>query len=417
MSNKGPKENQADIRIDPEDVAAINDAVAKIAELKESPEFKEFIEILEKWQALKEKAMDIYGLSEDELDGILSDKPALQIMDEISLAEFVEQSTTNEERLLAGGLLDLILRKSRQEGRPAAEVIQDIRDALESGEPPRATIKKTDAVDYPLDKINANVWNLLEEDTGGQLTFSAEKRGSKHQLDIIYSIDFDALENTGIAISKRLLPFDKRVYIVVAALWRAGNEIITLTQIHYAMGNKGSRPSDNQLQRIRSSVIKMLSARITLDNTSEAETYSRYGRFVYNGMLLPVEFVDYYNIQGSLTDSAIHIFREPPLISFSRQRKQITPIEIKLLQSPLSKTDIHLAIDDYLIERIARIKHNNDHGKGKLLYKTIYDHVNAGDRKQRQRLPGTVERYLSHYQACGFISGYKTEKDGVTIFY
>lgn len=300
--------------------------------------------------------------------------------------------------------------------KQAADIIAEIRDALERGETPKITIKRPDAVEYPIDKINANVWNLLKENTGGQITFAVEKKGSKTALDIYYSIDFGDLEETGISITKKLSSFDKRVYVATAALFNASNDIITLTQIHYAMGNN-KRPADDQLKKIRNSVTKMLTARITVDNTSEAAVYTKYGRFKYNGVLLPVEFVEQYNIQGSLTEAAIHIFREPPLIAFSKQRKQITTVPLKVLQSPLNKTEAHLAIDDYLIERIKRLQHGKEHGQSKLLYKTIAERVNQTKPKQRQRLPGTVKRYLDHYKECGMITRYTEAADGVTIYY
>ena len=365
------------------------------------------------WEKVRDQAIEKYGVTKDEIDVLLAEEPELA---EISWGDFMRQSMTDEEDLLIGGLLDSILERSRKENRPVKEIVQDIREALEQGKTPRITIKRPDSVEYPIDKINSNVWNLLQEDTAGQLTFAAEKKGSKTQLDILYSIDFALLETTGIKITKQLQPFDKRVYIAAAALFNAGNAIITLTQIHYAMGNT-KRPANNQLQKIRNSVLKMISARITVDNTSEAEKYKAYGKFVYNGVLLPVEFVEQYNVQGSLTEAAIHIFREPPLIAFSKQRGQITTVPVKLLQSPLSKTDTHLAIDDYLIERIARIKHKKDHGQGKLLYKTICDNANITTTKQRQRLPETVQRYLEHYKECNLITRYTQSADSVTVYF
>ena len=95
-------------------------------------------------------------------------------------------------------------------------------------------------------------------------------------------------------------------------------------------------------------------------------------KFQYTGTLLPSE--DYSAvINGNLTDKAINFLREPPLITFSKERGQFTTFCIEILQSPLSKTDINLKIEDYLLERIARIKHGT--GQPKILYKTIADNI------------------------------------------
>lgn len=276
---------------------------------------------------------------------------------------------------------------------------------------PAVNPKRAGAVEYPLDKINAQIWNLLEKDTGGQLALKAEKTGSKKPLNIYYAIDFDEL-GEGITITKRLTPYDKRTYIAVSALFNAGNSLVTLTQVYYAMGYTG-RPGKGDLDRINASITKMTGARIYVNNEQEADAY-RYDKFVYDGSLLPLERASVV-ARGALTDAAIHIFREPPVISFAKQRRQVTTIDVKLLQSPISKTEGNLLIDDYLIERISRAKKGRQ--PRRILYKTLYEKARAVTAKQRQRIPEKVRRYLDHYQQCGMISHYTMEKDGVTVYF
>ena len=43
-------------------------------------------------------------------------------------------------------------------------------------------------VAFPIDKVNANIWQLLEQDMGGQIAIAAERKKSKKQLNIFYSI-------------------------------------------------------------------------------------------------------------------------------------------------------------------------------------------------------------------------------------
>ena len=277
---------------------------------------------------------------------------------------------------------------------------------------PTAKIKRADIIEYPLDKVNSEMWRLLEKDTGGQIAFKAEKDGSKQELTIYYSIDFDDLQ--GVTITRKLEPFDKRVYIAVSALFNAGNNVITLTQIHYAMGNS-KRPNKTQLQKIYDSVRKMTGARVYVNNEDEAKVYTNYPVFKYEGSLLPLESLSAI-VNGQLTNAAIHIFREPPIVSFARQRNQLTTVKTSLLDSPISKTNGNLAIDDYLIERIARAK--NGKQPCKILYSTICKRANLTTPKQRQRVPETVKRYLDHYKKDGYIKGYNDkDPDGVTIIY
>lgn len=299
------------------------------------------------------------------------------------------------------------------------DLLKSLIDKASAAE--KATIKRADKIEYPLDKPNSKIWNLLEENTEGQITiaFNLAKRGSQDKITAFYSIDFDGLGND-IKITKRLLPFDKRVYVAVNALFNAGNNVITLSQIYYAMGYTG-KPGTKDLTKINDAVTKMTTARILFDNEQEAVKY-KYNHFKYDGSLLPLERGAVI-VNGQLTDAAIHIFREPPLITFAKQRGQITTLDVKLLQSPISKTDANLLIDDYLLERISRAK-NNKNKSCRILFKTLYENTDIPDkpktnteRQQKKRAPDKVKKYLEHYQKEGFISRFTMEKDGITVYW
>ena len=100
-------------------------------------------------------------------------------------------------------------------------------------------------------------------------------------------------------------------------------------------------------------------------------------------------------------------------MTFAKQRKQITTITVKVLQSPISKTDANLLIDDYLIERIGRAKRSGQ--SCKILYETLYEHAQITTKMQRTRAPEKIKTYLEHYKACGMIAGYKMLKDSIQL--
>lgn len=200
---------------------------------------------------------------------------------------------------------------------------------------------------------------------------------------------------------KQLTPFDKRCCIAVAALFNAGNEIISATQVCRMMGNTGN-PSKTALQKVNDSLTKMRAAHISIDNPK------------YEGALLPFERISAY-INGKLTKSAIHILQEPPVISFARQRNQITTVSRQLLASPVSKTDANLRIDDYLLERIGHMKSGKGKTPRKMLFTTIYKQCAITTATQKHRAPEKIRRYLDHYKKCGWIKGYAEDADGITI--
>lgn len=277
---------------------------------------------------------------------------------------------------------------------------------------------KIASVDYPLDKINANVWQALTQaDKNGQISmlpFAMEKRGSKVELTAYYSIDFAALEEeAGVTITKHLTKFDKRVYIAAGALFNNGFETFTIAQIYTAMGNTG-RPNSTTAKKINDSLTKMQAAHIYLDNSNESKVY-KYDKFVYDASLLPMERIT--AVMNGQEVTAIRLFREPPLITFARERKQITTISRKLLESPLSKTEANLTIEDYLLERISHIKSKRNKANNKMLYKTIYEECGITSRMERSRAPEKINRLLEFYKTNKFIKDFKTEADGITITY
>ncbi len=309
--------------------------------------------------------------------------------------------TDNEEQR---ELLNNLLAAARAARRAAAPVI---------------TINKrgVNETDYPLDKVNSNVWNMLTvADKDGQLTinFDMKKRGTKKNADLIFSINFDELKKE-LKITKKLTAFDKRCYIAAAALFVSGCEYMTIAQIYAAMGNIG-RPSAKDIKKINDSITKMNAAHIYLNNESEHAVYKKYDKFIYDASLLPMERVSAI-VNGQTAESAVHLFREPPLISFARSRGQITTVSQKLLQSPLNKTDANLQIDDYLIERISRMKSGKNKAANRILYNTIFDECNITTKMQRIRSKEKIITYLDYYKSCKFIKGYKTAADGITIIY
>lgn len=366
------------------------------------------------------------------LEEIAATAPALlDLMQEVSeLTPYLEAEIQKPE--YEGKTLDDLLSEAdpADTGEPADDSLfmqalaaaRAARDADAAKEEiPRAAITRAQSVEYPLDKPNSKIWNLLEKDTQGQVAFNMAKHGSRQTFLAYYAIDFDALSNDGrITLTKRLLPFDKLVYIAVSALFNAGNNVITLSQIYYTMGYTG-RPGLKDLTRINEAITKMTTARIFFDNEQEAEKY-KYPRFKYDGSLLPLERGTVI-VNGKLADAAIKIYREPPLITFAKQRQQITTIDAKLLRAPISKTDANLQIQDYLLERISKAKN----GKGRscrILFRTLYERTGIPDKpktnteKQRKkRAPEKIKKYLIYYQEQEFITRFTTEPDGITVFW
>ncbi len=270
-------------------------------------------------------------------------------------------------------------------------------------------------IDYPTDRINNGVWTKLdnaEKDSGEKIRFGINNTKKTDGAFILYGINFDELEKQGnITISRNLTPFDKRVYIAVSAIYNQTGNIMSAGQIYAAMGNDG-KPAASHIQKIQNSLTKMGAARIYMKSSEEVGEDMEAMNIVYKGPLLPFEQISVY-INGGLSDSAIHVFREPPLMSFAKERHQVTTISRRLLSGPLNQSESNLTLEDYLIGRIATMKRNSI--KRKLLYTEIYESCGIETKKQRERALDKITRLLTYYRTCGWIRGYRSEKNGIVI--
>lgn len=301
---------------------------------------------------------------------------------------------------------------------PQQEALSGIVDepGTSGAEIMRVFAKPAEYIPLPVDKINNTLWGLISRPKdNGQIGVDLEaltsKKGRKKEAIVYAGITFDGTD--GMKITRQIDPYDKRVYIAAGGLFNGGNSTFSASQIYREMGNEG-QPSSADIQRINASLDKMGTARLYVDSTEETKVNKGYKSFKYDAPLLPFERVSAY-IDNSLCDFAIHLFREPPLITFARERKQITQITRELLTSPISKTIANLTLEDYLLERIGRMKSDKSNANRKIAFDTVFEKCNITTKKQKQRAPKKIETYLTHYKKCGWIKGYQKDANGFLI--
>ena len=375
--------------------------------LSKNPAFSHYADELEKLSQLPEyKDADIF-------------RPGLDYEDE---AETIPADTLhNKALLLAMENARAAIAEAKQKAQEAQDT-QEKQDNEEKHPVIKAQRKDSPATIIPIDKINNTIWKMIERVTpNGQMMyeFVTGKPIKKGQRDInpfvTYSLDFDKIEKAApetAQIVKHLTPYDKRVMVAVAALYNAGNHYFTITDIWHKMGNaQEKRPNKNDFDKINNSLKKQSYAHLVLNNLGEQKVDYNYPKFHYEGELLQFEKVT-AEIDGQPIESAIHLFREPPLIAFARDRKQITTVNNAVLESPINKTEQNLQIDDYLIERIAAMNRDPKISR-KILYKSLFD--DCGINRNQSRAKETIERYLKHYKATEFIQDFQAQGDFIII--
>ena len=292
---------------------------------------------------------------------------------------------------------------------------------------------KADKLDMPTDKLNLFAWDLRE--TKGQIKFDLSRAGTDDTATALFSLSFD--DDPNIKLTKEIDHFDKRVMSACGTAFASGYPIISATGIYYAMGNTG-KPSQKHIDKINDTLTKLDMAKVFVDNTIEAGTYN-YPKFRKEDRLLHFKRVSRI-VNGKTTDAVIQILEEPVLMTFARQRKQISAIPIKVLQTPARRTNNYYQIEDYLLWRIAQQKNKvgklreqqakkytqnrqrdlKEAAKLTILLATFYERTGNAkkDATGKKRARKTAEECLTHYKSeaggC-WISDYKMQSDRITI--
>ncbi|MBQ5562225.1 MAG: hypothetical protein IIT39_02440 [Clostridia bacterium] len=282
---------------------------------------------------------------------------------------------------------------------------------FEEQRPPKISTSKLSDIFYPIDKVNSELWNCFSIGENTPLKAESDKDSRKgKQASIYVMLDFNELD--GVKISRPLTSFDKRVFIAISNKREAGQEILTFSQIYEAMGGI-SRPDKSIRDRIIESIDTMSRAIVSIDTTEENKIYPRLDKIVWESQLLHIEKVKGYS-RGQITDYAIRIIETPKLYLFAKQRNQITSAPLELFESPISKTEANLSLEDYIFPRIARMRNSTKISRT-ILIETVCQKCNITTKKQRQRLPGKIEKYLKHYVSVGWIKAYKLTDKSIEI--
>ena len=282
---------------------------------------------------------------------------------------------------------------------------------FEEQQPPKISTSKLPDILYPIDKVNAELWNRFSIGENTPLKAESDKDSRKgKQASIYVMLDFNELD--GVKLSRPLTSFDQRVFVSISNIRESGQEIATLSQIYDGMGSE-SRASAQIRSKIIESIETMSRAVVKIDTTEENKIYPRLDKIVWESQLLHIEKVKGYS-RGQITDYAIRIIEVPKLFLFAKNRGQITTVPIKLLESPISKTEANLLLENYLLSRIARMR-NNTKITRTILVETVRQKCNIKTACQRQRLPGKIEKYLKHYVSVGWIKAYKLTDKSIEI--
>lgn len=341
---------------------------------------------------------------------------------DIAFLEILEQSIDRSKDksgiLIAGSILDKIFKE-------AEEIFKTtIQADLVENEIERIKHFPIQEIKTPVDKTNKLFFGINtprpKKDINGQLEFLPVSVGNdSKQINVYYSyfLDNELLERLGIA--NKIWQKDFTICSVINGFRESGNNIITFSQLHKALGNR-TRPNSTQLQKLQDNCTKLLSTTIMLDTKELAAAYNleNYNEFI--GSLLPIAIVnEKAYINGQLVEGYIKILDEPPLITLAKKTNQITSISPKLLEVDIKHNDMFYAIFNYLVREISHIKNPGYIRRNKILYSSIYaelgiEGTTEKERKARDRAKTTIYKILKHFKENDYITDYKEETTAST---
>ena len=219
-----------------------------------------------------------------------------------------------------------------------------------------------------------------------------------------YSVRYETLNPT---FSKELTQYDRRIFDVIASYYYKGYSSFSATQMHYTMGNE-SRPNSTQLKKIVSSVSKLRTTELYINNEEERKNGYDYPLVKISDTIVSIATIE---LPGGNYQFILR--GEPFLAAFARQRKQLTEINARALLVDKNLTDELIAIQNYLIIRITTHKNKSTRSKAKtaapctVLLSTLYEKTGINTRKQQERARDKIEKVLESLKSSGEISAFK----------
>jgi len=263
----------------------------------------------------------------------------------------------------------------------------------------------------PKDKVSSKLFN--GEITEGEVEVITGKANSAKELSAIVQVFFEDIAN--IKLSKQLDYFDYAVFGTVVSLYQEGIEYFTpLTVYRIITGNKKAKLTEKMKKEIETRIDKMRRTFVKIDVTKEQQGY-KFEKVIFEGYLINAQKIK--AIHKGKTGEWYQILQKPVLYEYAEAKKQIARLDLKLLNTPVSKTKETIKLQMYLQRRILDMKSQPFLNRDILLDK-VYEEcgisVYSGGflRKKRKEIRDIIYKILTYWQQEGFIKGFKVNNKG-----
>lgn len=258
--------------------------------------------------------------------------------------------------------------------------------------------------------------NLIDEVIKSEVQENIESQEDTRQypfnVTTRFSLSYEQHEGLNMNLSVKLSQFDREVMDAVATLAPLMSVLSAATIYRVITGKtQNSSVTKSQKTRVTTSMSKCRSCLINIDVSEEFKEYYGIGpkeSLSYNEYLISYAEVRHKSPSGD--NVYYEIMKMPPLFRFAESIGKISKIPLRLLDTPLSKTDGILAMQSYLLRSIDEMKSNDLHEIAiewsKVYY---YADVSEGDRVQKKRVRDNAKKVLEWWIKEGYIVSYSCD--------
>lgn len=347
--------------------------------------------------------------------------------------ELSELSPEELEKLLAGG--DLLLKAYEEAKKQQAEYLEALAKSQEEEREtgldslftaPQLQARPLDNFIYGLTKGEQNLTAISKRPPEEKQTIYTGKRGDLTAPKVYFTLSYD-LENK--INGAPLTAYDRQIYSAICSIYAAGNSLFTPAIVLNCLnGGTNTNPSRASIENVRSSIEKLAAKRITIDAKEQARAKFKDKNIeecTFTGFLLPVESLR-IKAGGIITDG-YRIIQEPQLMAYSKHIKQLTTVNINILDTSdeLKNTTEVQIIRGILIEWIEILKNSKNSMKNnKLSYETIYEkaEIIISSRQVEHKKRTIIKKILQSLKNKAYITDFNEyqkagKAQGIEIFY
>ena len=259
---------------------------------------------------------------------------------------------------------------------------------------------------------------LMETDKGTRDVFTGELKPGEQQSLVMSKPNRAEILRYVTLIDEhpedRLDAFDWAVHDAINSIYHNGCNIMSIPMIIRTMsGNPHLKPSEKQMERVLTIVKRLLSTGIDIVYDEEADAYlfvDEGDGWHYYGTLISGEMTTAI-INGKMVDSCLYLHREPILATLARKKKQISTIDMRMLNTPISMNEENIVLRNYLLSRIEQCRHNKQQEQLsnrtivlEAIYKTFY--VSQHEYTRKSRIREKIEKLLMYWTAEKYIFDY-----------